>query len=186
MQIFRTTSTAAILAMLVMAPSALGDDSTGGASPGDPAPPVISAPKTPTVAGSRVVIKNGLAYAPAAAPLAVKKVIWAGNTIRSRPYFYGGGHAAWLDRRGYDCSGSVGFALHGGGLLGQTMASGDFTSYGDRGKGQWITIYANGGHMFMVVAGARFDTSGASSARSRWQKDLRSGSGYAVRHPRGF
>ncbi|CAB4879030.1 MAG: hypothetical protein F2799_06110 [Actinobacteria bacterium] len=185
MQIFRTTSTAAILAMLVMVPSALADDTTGGASPGDPAPPVISTPTTPTVAGSRVVIKGGLAYAPAAAPLSIKKVIWAGNKIRSLPYIWGGGHAAWL-ARGYDCSGSVSFALHGGGLIRQTMVSGELASFGDRGKGQWITVFANGGHVFMVVAGARFDTSGASSARSRWQKNMRSGSGYAVRHPRGL
>ena len=108
--------------------------------------------------------------APADAPAAVKAVIAAGNRIATKPYKYGGGHARWEDS-GYDCSGSVSYALHGGGLLSSSMPSGGFTSWGASGQGRWITIYANSGHMYMVVAGLRFDTSGASP--SRWQSDMR-------------
>ena len=103
---------------------------------------------------------DGLAVAPAGAPPQVQQIIAAGNQIASKPYKYGGGHGKWIDS-GYDCSGSVSFALHGAGLLDEAMPSGSFTSWGDAGPGQWVTIYANGGHMYMVVAGLRFDTSGA-------------------------
>jgi hypothetical protein len=101
------------------------------------------------------------------------------------PYRYGGGHGRWKDT-GYDCSGSVSYALHGGGLLDASMPSGGFTSWGESGPGKWITTYANGGHMYMVVAGLRFDTSGRSRTGSRWQKSMRSSSGFTVRHPEGF
>lgn len=126
---------------------------------------------------------DGTAVAPAGAPAAVKAVIAAGNRIAKKPYLYGGGHGRWNDR-GYDCSGSVSYALHGGGLLSSAMPSSGFISWGARGRGRWITTYAHGGHMYMVVAGLRFDTSGASP--SRWQSDMRSPSGYTVRHPRGL
>ena len=102
---------------------------------------------------------DGLAVAPVLAPPVVHAVIAAGNRIAKMPYLYGGGHGKWEDR-GYDCSGSVSYALHGGGLLETAMPSGGFMSWGDAGPGQWITIYAHGGHMYMVVAGLRFDTSG--------------------------
>ncbi len=126
---------------------------------------------------------DGTAVAPSDAPQAIKDVIAAGNRIATKPYVYGGGHGQWNDR-GYDCSGSVSYALHGGGLIGTQLDSGSFMSWGARGRGRWITIYTNPGHAFMVVAGLRFDTSGASP--SRWQSDRRSSSGYVVRHPRGF
>ena len=151
----------------------LGEGGAAGDS-GDTAP-------APT--GRARLRADGTAVAPSDAPAAVKAVIAAGNRIASKPYVYGGGHGRWEDR-GYDCSGSVSYALHGGGLLSSAMPSGGFTSWGDRGAGRWITIYANGGHMFMVVAGLRFDTSGASP--SRWQSDMRSSSGYVVRHPSDF
>ena len=181
MRNFRSTTTAVILAMFVMAPAALAD--TGGATPDGPLPKILSTPTAPVVAGNKVVIKAGLAYAPSAAPDSVKKVIWAGNKIRSLPYVWGGGHAAW-SARGYDCSGSVSYALHGGGLVRTSMVSGELAGWGAGGRGKWITIFANGGHVFMTVAGARFDTSGASP--SRWQRSMRSASGYSVRHPRGL
>lgn len=183
----------ATLAALASFPSAALAE--GGASPGDTPPPVISLPGKPQVPGTKVVVRNGLAYAPAAAPEIVKQIVWAGNIIRNKPYVYGGGHsdyplnriahAAALDR-GYDCSGSVSFALHGAGLLNSPLVSGDFPNWSgvERGKGAWVTIYANGGHVFMTVAGARFDTSGARP--SRWQSAMRSASGYAVVHPRGL
>jgi len=128
---------------------------------------------------------DGLAVAPAGAPAVVQAIIAAGNRIATKPYIYGGGHGAWEDT-GYDCSGSVSYALHGAGLLAQSMASGDFTSWGAPGPGTWVTIYANGGHMYMVVAGLRFDTSGQRGAGTRWQADMRSGAGLAVRHPDGL
>ena len=128
---------------------------------------------------------DGLAVAPAGAPPQVQQIIAAGNQIASKPYKYGGGHGKW-DDTGYDCSGSVSFALHGAGLLEEAMPSGSFTSWGDAGPGQWVTIYANGGHMYMVVAGLRFDTSGRSNHNTRWQTEQRSSAGYTVRHPPGL
>lgn len=126
---------------------------------------------------------DGTAVAPANAPDDVKEIIDAGNKIAKKPYVYGGGHGSWNDS-GYDCSGSVSYALHGAGLLKESMASGDFMSWGKSGKGKWVTIYANGGHMYMYVAGLRFDTSGANP--SRWQKASRSNSGFTVRHIAGL
>jgi peptidoglycan hydrolase-like protein with peptidoglycan-binding domain len=128
---------------------------------------------------------GGLAVAPAGAPPAVQAIIAAGNRIATLPYIYGGGHGSWTDT-GYDCSGSVSFALHGGGLLSSPLASGDFETWGDAGPGTWVTLYANGGHMYMVVAGLRFDTSGQRNAGTRWQADMRSGAGFVVRHPPGL
>jgi peptidoglycan hydrolase-like protein with peptidoglycan-binding domain len=128
---------------------------------------------------------DGLAIAPASAPDPVKAIIAAGNQIASKPYKYGGGHGKWNDS-GYDCSGSVSYALHGAGLLDQALPSGDFTSWGDAGPGQWVTIYAKSSHMYMVVAGIRFDTSGRTTNNTRWQADMRSSSGYVARHPTGL
>jgi len=114
----------------------------------------------------------------------VQAVIAAANEIASTPYKWGGGHGAWSDN-GYDCSGSVSFALAGARLLDSPLTSGLFMNYGDRGPGRWITIYANAGHMFMVVAGLRYDTSGANGG-TRWQAAPRSTVGFEVRHPPGF
>jgi peptidoglycan hydrolase-like protein with peptidoglycan-binding domain len=128
---------------------------------------------------------DGLAIAPVSAPDPVKAIIAAGNLIASKPYKYGGGHGKWNDS-GYDCSGSVSYALHGAGLLDEALASGDFESWGDAGPGQWVTIYAKASHAFMVVAGIRFDTSGRTKANTRWQADMRSADGYVARHPTGL
>ncbi|MGZ8633357.1 MAG: NlpC/P60 family protein [Solirubrobacteraceae bacterium] len=128
---------------------------------------------------------DGLAIAPASAPDPVKAIIAAGNQIASKPYRYGGGHGNWNDS-GYDCSGSVSYALHGAGLLDQALASGDMETWGDAGPGQWVTIYAKASHAYMVVAGVRFDTSGRTRANTRWQADMRSADGYVARHPAGF
>ncbi len=128
---------------------------------------------------------DGLAMAPASAPDQVKAIIAAGNEIAKTPYKYGGGHGSWQDS-GYDCSGSVSYALHGAGLLEQSMPSGGFMSWGDAGPGQWVTLYAKSSPIFLVVAGLRFVTSGGSTAGTRWQADMRSGDGYAVRHPTGL
>jgi peptidoglycan hydrolase-like protein with peptidoglycan-binding domain len=116
---------------------------------------------------------------------AVRRVIRAGNRIAHMPYKYGGGHGSWSDS-GYDCSGSVSYALHGAGLLGTPLDSGQFMSWGRPGRGRWITIYANPGHVYMVVRGRRFDTSGLSRTGSRWQPTSRSSAGYTIRHPAGL
>jgi peptidoglycan hydrolase-like protein with peptidoglycan-binding domain len=129
---------------------------------------------------------DGTASAPAGAPPAIAQIIAAGNQIAGAPYVYGGGHTDDFQDSGYDCSGSVSFALHGAGLLRAPLDSGEFMSWGDAGPGQWVTIYANEDHMYMVVAGLRFDTSGASASGSRWQTEGRSSSGYVVRHPPGL
>ena len=134
-------------------------------------------------AGSRAkVMANGLAAAPADAPPAVKAIIAAGNKIATKPYRYGGGHGRWNDS-GYDCSGSLSYALHGAGLVQVSRDSTGFESYGQKGYGKWVTVFANSGHAYMVVAGLRFDTSGLSSDGSRWHADKRSPAGYVIRHP---
>jgi hypothetical protein len=131
------------------------------------------------------VLGDGTAVAPENAPDVVKRVIMAANEIAKFPYKWGGGHGAWRDN-GYDCSGSVSFALAGAGLLGSPLTSGGFMSYGAPGHGRWITIYANEGHMFMVVAGLRFDTSGQGRAGTRWQEGVRTTAGFAVRRIPGL
>jgi cell wall-associated NlpC family hydrolase len=131
------------------------------------------------------VLADGTAVAPDDAPQPVKRVIQAANAIAKFPYKWGGGHGAWRDN-GYDCSGSVSFALAGAGLLGAPMTSGGFMDWGAAGPGEWITIYANAGHIFMVVAGLRFDTSGQGRAGTRWQEEPRSTDGFAVRSVPGL
>jgi peptidoglycan hydrolase-like protein with peptidoglycan-binding domain len=141
-----------------------------------------------TTPGAKATVgSDGLAVAPADAPDVVKQIIAAGNEIAKTPYHYGGGHGRWQDS-GYDCSGSVSYALHGAGLLDRPLTSGDFASWdgAQSGPGQWVTIYGNAGHVFMVVAGLRFDTSGRSAAGTRWQTASRSSSGYTVVHPTGL
>jgi hypothetical protein len=129
--------------------------------------------------------KRGHAIAPAGAPKAVRMIIRAGNRIAQKPYVWGGGHGGW-QAAGYDCSGSVSYALHGAKLLEQAVASGGLTGFGKAGKGKWVTVYANGGHAWMIVAGLRFDTTAFKQGGSRWSRDLRGGGGFVVRHPRGL
>lgn len=125
---------------------------------------------------------SGLAVAPAGAPAEVVALIAAGNVIASTPYKYGGGHGDFEDTA-YDCSGSVSYALHGAGLLDETLDSTALSKWGLAGAGAWITIYANKTHTYLIVAGLRFDTSGAKKAGSRWQAAPRSSKGFKVRHP---
>lgn len=139
-------------------------------------------------AGKRArLTPDGQAIAPFDAPPEVQRIIAAGNIISRSPYKWGGGHGKWLDD-GYDCSGSVSFALAGAGLLESPLVSGALASWGARGPGRWVTIYANDGHVYMEVAGLRFDTSGRDSRTggSRWQPERRARSGYAIRHPPGL
>ncbi|MEA2186853.1 MAG: hypothetical protein QOK16_1864 [Solirubrobacteraceae bacterium] len=160
---------------------------TGGALPKNQPPPAPP-PPPPLQLGPGMVATvgaDGLAVAPALAPPVIQQVINAGNVIAKMPYIYGGGHGRW-DDAGYDCSGSVSYALHFAGLLETAMPSGNFMSWGEAGPGQWITVYANGGHAFMVVAGLRFDTSGARTAGTRWQTEMRPDKGYTIVHPPGL
>jgi hypothetical protein len=125
------------------------------------------------------------AIPPAAAPQEVKNAIYAANRIVGKPYRYGGGHRRFLDT-GYDCSGSVSFALRGGGLIKRPLHSSAFMSWGEAGKGQWVTVYTNPGHAFAVIAGLRFDTSGPGPRGPNWRKTPRPTRAYTARHPEGF
>jgi cell wall-associated NlpC family hydrolase len=115
----------------------------------------------------------------------VARVIAAANRIATKPYKYGGGHGSFNDT-GYDCSGSVSYALHGGGLLSSPLDSGALESWGLPGRGRRITVYANAGHAFMVIDGRRYDTTGRAQTGTRWQPRGRSTAGYVARHPRGL
>jgi cell wall-associated NlpC family hydrolase len=180
--------------LLIAAPSAAAQ--TGGAtSPGSepststttPAP----APTTfKTVPGNRAKLKkkNGKAIPPAGAPPAIQNAIIAANKIRKRPYRYGGGHGSFYDT-GYDCSGAVSYLLYAAGLLEAPMPSGSFVNWGDPGKGKWVTTFANGGHMYAVIAGLRWDTSAYNSGGGkgpRWRAKKRPPKGFSVRHYPGM
>jgi cell wall-associated NlpC family hydrolase len=135
--------------------------------------------------GGVAVDTGGMVKPPAGAPAAVAQVIAAGNAIATLPYIWGGGHGSF-HASGYDCSGSVSYALAAAGLLASPMVSGDFESYGDPGPGRWITIYANAGHVWMQVAGWRFDTVALSYGGTRWAQGGGEFSGFVVRHPPGL
>jgi cell wall-associated NlpC family hydrolase len=182
------------------APIAAASDA-GGVSPGAPSDAEIqqellemkavkkaqASSQAPTTGGAQATVnKKGTAAVPANAPETIARVIAGGNAIAHFPYIWGGGHGSFVDN-GYDCSGSVSYALASGGLLRAPLVSGELASYGDAGPGKWITIYANETHTFMYVAGLRFDTSGRDGVYgSRWQTAPRSLAGFSVRHPPGF
>jgi hypothetical protein len=182
---------------LSAAPAAMAGNGPGGvayeepsATPAVPAPAPGAAAAQPTVPGTVAKIVDGLAAAPEAAPDAVKQAIWAANGIIGRPYRYGGGHARGFVDRGYDCSGTVSVALHGADLLDSPRDSGSFMRWGAAGAGQWITVYANPGHAYVVIAGLRLDTSAAGDPSGlhgpRWRPSLRSSRGFKARHPVGL
>lgn len=161
----------------------VGDTARPG---GDGDPAGVELGSLPLAQGDKATLTaDGQAIAPESAPAAVRAIIAAGNRIATKPYIYGGGHGSW-NAAGYDCSGSVSYALRGADLLKRPLASYDYFNWGASGAGSWVTIYTNSGHMFMVVAGLRFDTSGHGPAGSRWQRDMRSSSSYVVRHPEGL
>lgn len=145
-------------------------------------------PATETGTAPRARLVGSRAVAPANAPAAVKRVIAAANHIRTLPYIWGGGHGSWQDA-GYDCSGAVSYALHGGKLLTSPLTSGSFEAFGEAGAGRWITIYANASHAYMVVAGLRFDTAGdVNETGPRWHPTVTAAAGgsYVARHPIGY
>jgi cell wall-associated NlpC family hydrolase len=136
--------------------------------------------------GSTAILLSGVALAPPDAPPAVQAVINAANTIVGRPYVWGGGHASFYSY-GYDCSGSVSFALFGGGLIPEPLTSGSLESWGAPGPGKWITVYANAEHTFAEIAGLRWDTVGdARGTGPRWHLAPNSHAGFVVRHPPGL
>ena len=130
------------------------------------------------------VLSTGEAAAPFQAPQVVIDVVQAANQIALTPYRWGGGHGAWRDK-GYDCSGSISFALAAAGLLNAPLDSTRFMNWGAPGAGKWITIYANSTHAFMTIAGLRFDTSGLR-AGTRWVSTMRPTGGFVARHPAGL
>jgi peptidoglycan hydrolase-like protein with peptidoglycan-binding domain len=148
----------------------------------------IAAFDTGAPVASATLNPDGTVTAPASAPPAVKAVIAAANRIAFMPYMYGGGHQRWRDS-GYDCSGSTSFALHGAGLISAPEDSSQLESYGSAGPGRWITLYANGGHVYMQIAGLWFDTAAQSSenGNDRWSVTRASpAGGFVVRHPAGL
>jgi hypothetical protein len=141
-------------------------------------------------AGSTATIgPDGLASAPVGAPPQVQAAIAAANRIVGKPYRYGGGHGK-VEDSGYDCSGTVSYALIGAKLLKSPLDSSSFMRWGEAGAGEWITVYTNPGHAFVVIAGLRLDTSAAGDPRGgkgpRWRPALRSTRGFRARHPEGF
>ena len=190
-----------MLCLLCVAPaSALAVAPTGGASYKPPAPPRPPAPlpadpgavvpgPQPTVPGVQaVLLPDGTAAAPQDAPPQVQAAVWAANKLQKLPYRYGGGHASFVDR-GYDCSGTVSFALNAAGLIKTPLDSSSFLRWGESGRGEWITVYTNPGHAYVVIAGLRLDTSSAGAGGGkgpRWRATGRPTAGYRVRHPRNF
>jgi peptidoglycan hydrolase CwlO-like protein len=149
---------------------------------GSPAPAGAPAPLTPGQSAN--YISESQASVPSAAPPAVAAAIEAANSIASTPYIWGGGHGSF-DSPGYDCSGAVSFALNGGGFLSSPLDSTGLTTWGEAGPGKWITVYANAGHTWVLIAGLAFDTSGG--AGPRWHSSpVYSADGFILRHPPGY
>jgi cell wall-associated NlpC family hydrolase len=180
--VFQKTPTGAVVPYVPAASVSRLGLATGGS------PVAASTPATPLllVPGSRARYVAGLAAAPMGAPAAIQQVIWAANQIIGLPYVYGGGHQSF-DSSGYDCSGTVSFALHGASLLSTPEDSSELEGWGSQGIGRWVTVFSNPGHAYMTVAGLRLDTSAADDPSNqqgpRWRPLRRGNGGYTVRHP---
>jgi cell wall-associated NlpC family hydrolase len=176
----RTHARAALCAAaLALAPA------TAQADPGGVEAPDPGAPAPAPIARASLAADGRTGIAPAGAPPQVVAAIAAANRINRKPYRYGGGHGRFRDS-GYDCSGTVSYVLHAAGYLRRPRASGELMRFGRAGRGAWITVYANGGHAYMVIAGLRFDTSGPGPSGPRWRAQTRSSRGYVARHPVGL
>jgi cell wall-associated NlpC family hydrolase len=161
-------------------------ESNGGATPGSGTGTDTTGTGTTTGAVTNaVLLANGKARAPKDAPAAVKKAIRAGNRLQGKPYVFGGGHGRW-DDTGYDCSGAVSYALRGGGLLTSPLDSSLLMAWGQPGAGQWITVYANPNHTFVIIAGLRMDTGGSDVRGPRWRAEPRATGAFTARHPTGL
>ncbi len=175
---------AALLASAALGLAALaGGPAEAAAAPGAGGVGAAPPEKAEVPAGANALLLRGRARPPLAAPRQVRAAIRAANRIASKPYVWGGGHGRWRDR-GYDCSGAVSYALHGGGLLRRAMDSRRLMRWGAPGPGRWITVYANRGHAYAVIAGLRWDTSGGPGPR--WHRHPARVAGFAVRHPVGY
>jgi len=163
------------------APPSKGSRSNSSATTGGAqyAPPP---PNQPAGEPGVATLVNGVAHAPAGAPKAVVRAIKAGNRIQNKPYLYGGGHKAFEDTA-YDCSGAVSYALHGARVLRSPLDSGSMMKWAIAGTGKWITVYANPGHAYMIIAGLRLDTSGTGGRGPRWLTEQRDPAGFVARHP---
>jgi cell wall-associated NlpC family hydrolase len=193
-----------IAVSLVAAPAALAQTTTGGTDASSSIPGTTATPPTGGAAYGQAnpattqltpeqtatILPTGYAAAPVSAPQEVKDAIAAANEIVGKPYVYGGGHNAKFLSRGYDCSGTVSYALHGADLLRSPLDSSSFMKWGTKGPGTWFTVYTNPSHAFAVIAGLRLDTSAAGDPSGdkgpRWRPVLRSTKGFAPRHPDGF
>jgi hypothetical protein len=153
---------------------------TGGGLP----PAGVPLPTTP-LPTAQISPDGRSAIPPVSAPEPVKQAIYAANQITGKPYRYGGGHRSFTDRA-YDCSGSVSYALHGGGLLTSPLPSSSFMRWGLPGRGLWMTVYTNPGHAYLVIAGLRFDTSGPGPRGPRWRRTARMSRSFTARHPVGL
>jgi cell wall-associated NlpC family hydrolase len=183
--VYEKTATGAVVPYLPPTPAGQANGITGGSPVG------VAADTKPEllVPGSTARYVNGLAAAPMSVPAAVQEIVWAGNQIIGLPYIFGGGHASFVSP-GYDCSGTVSFALHGASLLPAPEDSSEFMVWGSHGVGRWVTIFSNAGHAYMTVAGLRLDTSAADDPTNqqgpRW-RPLRTGNGgFTIRHPLGL
>jgi hypothetical protein len=190
-----------LFASLFLPAVATAQSPTGGTEYPPPAPPLPATAANMTVPGVKArLLPDGSAAAPADAPAQVQQAIWAANRLQDKPYKYGGGHAR-VEDTGYDCSGTVSYALFHGGLLETPLDSGSFMRWGEPGRGAWLTVYTNPGHAYAVIAGLRLDTSshGVSARRSRstvarsafergprWRPTKRSSRGFRARHPIGL
>ena len=162
----------------------------GGSFPGQVAPKEPHDPKPPGPRKVRArILASGKAAISSNAPLALKQLIQAANQIIGKPYLWGGGHANWISK-GYDCSGSVSYALHGAGLLEQSLVSGELMNWGVKGAGLWVDIYANKHHAYMEIAGIRLDTSWVDDPLkqhgTRWRPARSHNRGFVLRHPAGL
>jgi hypothetical protein len=185
-------ATAVVVAVLTTAFAPPSFAASGGASIPPPPPPAPGSggegavtPITTPAAKAQLSPDGRVAIPPAGAPEQVKSAIYAANQITNKPYRYGGGHRSFRDS-GYDCSGSVSYALRGGKFVRRPLHSTAFMSWGEPGVGQWITVYTNPGHAYVTLAGLRFDTSGPGERGPRWRKSARSARAYSARHPQGF
>jgi hypothetical protein len=183
--VFQMTASGAVVPYQPAAPAGRVIGFTGGS----PVGMIAQVKPQLLVPGSLARYVNGLAAAPMSAPAAIQQVIWAGNQIIGLPYIFGGGHESFASP-GYDCSGTVSFALHGAGLLATPEDSSEFMVWGSHGVGRWVTIFSNPGHAYVDVAGLRLDTSAADDPTNqqgpRWRPLRPANSGYTIRHPLGL
>ena len=183
--VYEKTATGEVVPYQPIATAGQVSPATGGSAVG------VTTVATPEllVPGSRARYVSGVAAAPMSAPAAVQQMVWTSNQIIGLPYIFGGGHASFTSP-GYDCSGTVSFALHGASLLSTPQDSSEFMLWGSHGIGRWVTVFSNPEHAYMTVAGLRLDTSAADDPSNqqgpRWRPLRPANVGYTVRHPLGL